>query len=519
MFSGNSKKDIQRLKESIDFSFKDDAIHPVEINESDDAAIKDIKNSFNTLGRKLAKSNEELKELTKLEAKNKKLEGALAEYKGSVDYLSVISELGQKITSALSLDKIFQHLYESLNSMADTPLVLLAVADQKKKTLKYLRYPDFRQPLAEDNSKTNTDETAAAKWTFENGQEVFLNDAEKDYARYFYHPLISTDGDKMLSVISVPMLMRGAPCGALLIASFRKDAYTDYILNMLRSLTTYLTVAIDNASIYDELRTTQAQLVQSEKMASLGQLTAGVAHEINNPINFVSAGIESLKSNYADIKEVLEAYMKLKPGEDNDAKLARIEKLKKELEIDGLLPEMDDLYKSVKNGAVRTTEIVRNLRNFTRLDENELKKANLEEGLDSTLVILNSQLKDRIEVIKEYGHIPPVACFPGQINQVFINILNNAAQAIQGPGKIIIKTAISGEYAEIRIKDSGKGMTEEVKNRIFDPFFTTKDVGIGTGLGLSISFGIIEKHKGQITVNSAPGQGAEFVIKIPLNLY
>jgi signal transduction histidine kinase len=269
---------------------------------------------------------------------------------------------------------------------------------------------------------------------------------------------------------------------------------------------------------YNNLKNTQEQLIQSEKMASLGQLTAGVAHEINNPINFVSAGIDSLKDNYSDMAEVARQYFALNPEEDNKQKLLKLARLTKEVGVEELMKESEQLFRSIKNGANRTKEIVKSLRNFTRLDESDLKQAHLHEGIDSTLVILGSQLKDRIEVVKNYGDLEPINCYPGQLNQVFMNILNNAVQAIKGPGTIRIQTYKNGQYAVVKIKDSGVGMSEEVKKHIFEPFFTTKEVGEGTGLGLSITYGIIEKHHGKIEVESAPGQGTEFIIKLPLHL-
>jgi signal transduction histidine kinase len=268
----------------------------------------------------------------------------------------------------------------------------------------------------------------------------------------------------------------------------------------------------------ENLKSAQQQLVQSEKMASLGQLTAGVAHEINNPINFVSAGIDSLKINYQEIIHLAQLYFALRPEEDNRSQLAQLAKLKQELEVEDLVEESERLFKSIKNGAVRTTEIVKSLRNFTRLDEDALKKADIHEGLDSTLTILHNQLKERIQVVKQYDAVPPINCYPGQLNQVFMNILSNAIQAIQGKGTIWISTRLKQNVAEICIKDSGKGMPEEVRRRVFEPFFTTKDVGEGTGLGLSISYGIIEKHRGNIRVESEPGKGTEFIIQIPLDL-
>jgi len=512
MILGNNKKDIQSLKEKTEHAIEGGEFHPFEIDE--DGLIGELGQNFIKLGKKFNDALATITELKKVSEDNKILEEKLVEQQSSIDQLSIIGELGQKITSTLSIQEMFQKLSEIINSIMDAPVILLGINDRKKK-LKYFRSPDF-PPNTDENKAVS--EINVAEWSVANKIDIFLNDAEKDYSRYFFDPIITTDEKAAKSVICYAMTVSDHPIGVLCIISYRKNAYNDYHLNMIRSLITYVSVAIDNSTVYEELKATQSQLVQSEKMASLGQLTAGIAHEINNPINFVSAGIESLKSNYQEIKRLLEEYMDLKPGADNEEKLKIIEKHKKDIEIDILLSEVEDLYKSIKNGANRTTEIVKNLRNFTRLDENEFKLSNLEDGLDSTLVILNSQLKDRIDVIKEYEHIPLVNCFPGQINQVFINILNNAAQAIEGHGSIRIKTHVSNGFAEISIKDSGIGMSEEIKNKIFDPFFTTKDVGIGTGLGLSISYGIIEKHHGTITVDSTPGEGTQFTIRIPLNL-
>ncbi|AHM60536.1 family 3 adenylate cyclase [Flammeovirgaceae bacterium 311] len=270
---------------------------------------------------------------------------------------------------------------------------------------------------------------------------------------------------------------------------------------------------------YHNLVNTQGQLVQAEKMASLGQLTAGVAHEINNPINFVSAGIDSLRANFTDIIDVAQQYFALKPADDAQERIRQLQRRKAEAEVEELIEESEQLFKTIKNGAVRTTEIVKSLRNFTRLDESNLKKADVHEGIDSTLVILNSQLKDRnIQIIKQYGELAPFNCYPGQLNQVFMNIISNAIQAMPAKGTIHIQTSTQAGWAVISIKDTGVGMSEEVKKRIFEPFYTTKDVGEGTGLGLSITYGIIEKHQGKIKVESTPGEGTAFILYLPLNL-
>jgi signal transduction histidine kinase len=193
-----------------------------------------------------------------------------------------------------------------------------------------------------------------------------------------------------------------------------------------------------------------------------------------------------------------------------------IRQFKQEPDIDLTMKEINNLLKGIEDGAIRTSEIIKGLRNFSRLDQNVFKKANLNDSLESTLTLLHSAYKNRIEIEKQYGDIPEVDCFPGQINQVFMNILSNAIQAIPAEGRIIIKSWQADDKIKISIKDTGVGMTDDVRKKIFDPFFTTKDVGKGTGLGLSISYSIIQKHNGEIEVFSKPGVGTEFLITIPI---
>jgi signal transduction histidine kinase len=268
-----------------------------------------------------------------------------------------------------------------------------------------------------------------------------------------------------------------------------------------------------------DLKETQSQLVNAEKMASLGQLTAGVAHEINNPINFVSSSLKPLKRDITDVFTLLSKYEELSQQDFNE-KAKEINELKKELDIDYLKEEIQVLLKGIDEGASRTAEIVKGLRNFSRLDELDLKKVDINEGLDSTLILLNSMMMDKIKVVKEYGNLPKIECYAGKLNQAFMNILNNAIYAIHkanlsGGGSIIIKTWENDLNVMISIKDNGIGMSEEIKNKIFEPFFTTKEVGEGTGLGMSIVYNIIENHHGKISVESEVGKGAGFLITIP----
>lgn len=270
-----------------------------------------------------------------------------------------------------------------------------------------------------------------------------------------------------------------------------------------------------------ELKLAQSQLVDAEKMASLGQLTAGIAHEINNPINFVVANITPLKRDINDILEILEKYAEIKDGDNISEKIKEIEELKEDLDLDFTLQEIEELLKGMDEGANRTVEIVKSLRTFSRLDEDGLKVANINECLDSTLMLLKSSISDKITIEKSYAENSDIECFPGKINQLFMNIINNAIHAVESKmnadntkGMIKLETVDSGDDLIIKIIDNGIGMNEEVKKKIFDPFFTTKDIGEGTGLGLSIVHSIIEKHNAKIEVNSELGKGTEFIIRI-----
>ncbi len=271
---------------------------------------------------------------------------------------------------------------------------------------------------------------------------------------------------------------------------------------------------------YSDLKDAQSQLVTAEKMSSLGQLTAGIAHEINNPINFVSSNVSPLRRDVDDLIELFEKTEAIAKLNLEPSKFEEIEAFKEEIEFPYIVDEINDLLDGMKDGANRTVEIIKGLKLFSRVDEDDLKKVNLEEGINATLVLLSSHLKHHIEVETNFSGIPNVDCYGGKMNQVFMNILSNAIHAVSertaGEGKIVISTTQDTSNVFISIKDNGKGMTSEVKNKLFEPFFTTKPVGEGTGLGLSIVFTIIEKINGEIDVNSELEIGTEFLIKLPI---
>jgi len=284
---------------------------------------------------------------------------------------------------------------------------------------------------------------------------------------------------------------------------------------MLESKVRERTAALQESN--DTLKRTQVQLVQSEKMASIGQLTAGIAHEINNPINFITSNIGPLRRNLSEVVETINAYRK---ADSSDA-VAQVRTEEERAGIHESIEELNGIIASVSEGANRTAEIVRGLRNFSRLDEDDLKLADLNEGVRSTLAVLAPEYRGKVELALDLGKLPEVECFPGKINQVLMNVMNNAAQATLArmdgrPRTVTVTTSATDHSAIIRITDTGVGMSEAIKAKIFEPFFTTKAVGEGTGLGLAIVYGIITEHEGSIEVESQPGEGSTFTITLPL---
>ena len=284
-------------------------------------------------------------------------------------------------------------------------------------------------------------------------------------------------------------------------------------------------------TILNELKKAQMQVIQSEKMSSLGQLVAGIAHEINNPVNFIHGNLTHLEEYTQNLLQMIELYQQRHPSNDPD-----VQAMAEEIDLEFLTEDIQKILSSIKVGTERIRGIVVSLRNFSRMDEADFKDVDIHEGIESTLLILQHRLKDKpdcpgVVTIKDYGTLPKVECFPGQLNQVFMNILVNALDALDEmnskgssqelkdtPNQITIRTsAIDNQWVEVAIADNGIGMPDRVKRRIFDPFFTTKPMGKGTGLGMSISYHIItEKHGGQIKCFSTPGSGTEFVIQIPI---
>ncbi|HEY9764381.1 MAG TPA: GAF domain-containing protein [Trichocoleus sp.] len=348
----------------------------------------------------------------------------------------------------------------------------------------------------------------------------------------------------------LPLETRDGQLGAILCGhTSNQRPWSSAEIELLQAIADQVAIAINQAELHaqtrasafaaqtqarqlsealDNLKQTQTKLIQSEKMSSLGQLVAGIAHEINNPVNFISGNLSYAQNYFRDLTGLVERYQQHYPDPPAD-----IQTYLEDIDLEFLLEDLAKLLHSMQVGADRICQIVLSLRNFSRLDEAELKPVNIHEGLDNTLLILHSRLKSKgerpeIEVVKEYGALPQVECFAGPLNQVFMNLLGNAIDALEEqptPRRITVRTEAitlavpdAGEIPGVRIciRDNGPGIPAAAQARLFEPFFTTKPVGKGTGLGLAISYQIIvERHQGSLSCFSHPGEGAEFILEIP----
>ncbi|MFC3940337.1 hybrid sensor histidine kinase/response regulator [Pseudomonas gingeri NCPPB 3146 = LMG 5327] len=380
-----------------------------------------------------------------------------------------------------------------------------------------LAFVDMRMPQGWDGA-----ETIEHLWKVDPNLQVVVCTAYTDYS--WEELLERLHGHDRLLILKKPFdNIEVQQLANTLTNKWEMTQRANLQMHTLEDLVEQRTLALRQASQalqheIDERKQLESQLVQSEKLASLGQLAAGVAHEINNPIGFIGSNLGTLDGYFNQLQEMLDAYRGAEEGIASSELLARLQALRERVELDFLKEDIPLLIKESKEGIGRVGQIVKDLKNFSRVDSTqEWQWSNLQQGIESTLNIVANELKYKADVIKDYAGLPEIECLPSQINQVIMNLVVNAAQAI-GPerGTISLLGGVAGDRVWLEVADTGSGMAPETVQKIFDPFFTTKPVGQGTGLGLSLSYGIVQKHAGQISVRSELGTGTTFRVELPI---
>lgn len=504
-----------------------------ELLRLDRALMKDLLAQRNPLAYKMllaltlhVSARVRRQDLERVQARADMLEGLVQqrteELERSLNRESMINLITGAIRGHLDLDRVLQTTVEQVGRAlrADRCFLVLTSPDQRSLRIDHeYAAPGLSSALGAELPRLDADDPAMLHM-LQTRRPYAVDDVENDPMTKrvtVSDPRFVKAIHGVRSLLLVPLFYKEEFLGTLSLYTNTPHPWTEEEKDFVQAIADQVSVAIKQSKLYwevaeqkdrvsDALREVQrkeAQLIQSEKMASLGQLVAGVAHELNNPISIVYGFLGHVGRRLDALRE----------------SLSRGETVEGEI-----FTEVEDMLSRCKEGALRTKNIVADLRTFSRLDEAEFKDADLHAGLESTLHLLHHRLGERITIHRHYGDLPLVACYAGQLNQVFMNLLGNAIDAIDekgGEGEIHVFTSVApgrdGEpRVSVSVRDTGCGMTPEKSKRVFDPFFTTKAVGRGTGLGLSVSHGIVEKHGGTIRVESVPGQGSTFTLELPL---
>ncbi|MGA7305229.1 MAG: ATP-binding protein, partial [Rhodothermales bacterium] len=470
---------------------------------------------------------------TELKDKNLELEKQRDELEQAYENVELLSKVGQDITARLSIKEIIDTVYENVNALMDAAVFGIGIYNPKT--------DHIEMPATKENGVTlpafffpTDDESRPAVWSFKNSGEVFFNDYEKEYADFFGKELVAAvEGENPQSMIYLPLINKGKAVGVITAQSFRKQAYTEYHLNILRNLATYTAIAIDNAEAYQRLnatlgelnatvqnlKTTQQQLVTQEKLASLGSLTAGIAHEIKNPLNFVNNFAELVSEMAKELGEEIAA--------NKDRKIQEVFE-----ELDEILTGLKINAAQIKKHGKRADGIVKNMMEHAQEGEGQRYAVAFNDlveeyvGLAHHAVTAKSPELD-VEIVRSYdAGVGSVELMPQEIGRVFLNLLSNAFDAVDErrgmagadyQPTVTVSTKRHGNRVEVTFSDNGPGIPDAVRSKIFEPFFTTKPTGGGTGLGLSLSYDIIvQGHGGSLDVDSVQGQGASFSIGLPV---
>lgn len=482
----------------------------------------------------------QLYEKTQKQARREQLVNQITtQTRQSLDLETILTEAIAQLLDVLGIDRCLVHRVENLEEdrkqSVTSPLEPDATVFRRKHLFEVCRSP---LPASLDDFDTNGPIT---QWVIQHRQQVVISDITQD-AR------IGADNQEyqlaqIKSSLVVPVQANGTLQAILYLNQCSHIRYwSQDDQKLAQAVADQLAISIQQghlyaqtqqqaiasatqaehlASLLHDLQQTQAQLIQSEKMSSLGQLVAGVAHEINNPVSFIYGNIPYIERYIQDLLQLLSYYQTRYPEADSS-----LQDLAREIELDFLLQDLPRILGSIRAGATRIREVVLSLRSFSRLDEAHCKVADLQAGLDSTLFVLQNHIKSDIQVVRQYGDVPAVECYPRLLNQVFMNLLINAVEALHQdqaePKTIMIRTEsfldeLTDEWVRVAIADNGCGIPYEFQPRIFDPFFTTKQIGHGVGLGLTVSYQtVVNQHQGHLRFHSQPDNGSEFIIEIPV---
>ncbi len=475
---------------------------------------------------------------------NNELEKKFRHLETTIEQLSLLSELSAAVNATLDVELIYQQALERLVQGMGYQSAYLYLVDRSRRTIREHRAAGTVRANRRfgDVEYRLDDPRSAAAEVVRTGRPLVADDVERTSLPM---DVATARAFGTRSVVMVPLKVKEMVVGALAVTSSEAGRVGEPDRELLAAVANHVALAVDRAAsfqtieelsrgledkvrvrteqlrtaneelqaAYRELQATQLQLVQREKMASVGQLVAGVAHELNNPIGFVYSNVTTLEDFVRRLRGMLEAYRAAPLAATDQARLQAEWESRK---VDYALKYLDSMIQGIKEGAERARKIVRDLRVFARTQDDVWQPVDLHEEIESSLTLLNHLLKDRVTVHRKFGELPEVECIRSQVDQVFLNLLANAAQAIAGPGAITVETRREGDAAVIVVADTGPGIAPDALGRVFDPFFTTKPVGEGTGLGLSISYEIVTKHGGEIRAENAPGGGAVFTVRIPL---
>jgi signal transduction histidine kinase len=471
------------------------------------------------------------------------LEKKFRDLETKIEQLSLLIDLSAGVNATLDIEKIYEQALDRLVHRMGFQAANLFLVDPGRGVIRAHRSVGDEPHRALDalEFQLDADDSLAAR-VARTGLPVIVNDVEATDTPVH---LPTVRALNVRSVVAVPLRVKDRIFGVLGVVASVPDRFADADVDLLSAVANNVALAVDRAesfqtiedlsrgledkvrvrteqlraaneelaSAYRELQSAQMQLIQREKMASVGQLVAGVAHELNNPIGFIYSNVGTLEDFVSRLRAMLEVFRATPLPEPAQA---AVQQRWETLKVDYALRYLDSMIQGIREGAERSRKIVRDLRVFARGQDEVWQSVDLHEEIESSLTLLNHLLKDRITIDRRFGALPAVECIRSQMDQVFLNLLANAGQAIVGPGRISIETRTDGEQAVVVIADTGAGIAADVLARIFDPFFTTKPVGEGTGLGLSISYEIVKKHGGQLSAESPAGGGAVFTLRVPI---